>query len=118
MALAGTTETHRISPHQVDFSANPAKVKLVVESHRLFYHHLHNPSFATEIARIDPLPYRWIVVYERMLGRWPLRFLLAAGSGAGKTVLAGLYVLKMFLRRRIHRVLIFSPVGLVDHWCQ
>ena len=78
--------------------------------------HQFNPTFASEISRIDPLPHQRIAVYERMLPQEPLRFLLADDAGAGKTIMTGLYVREMLMRGRIRRVLIVPPAGLVGNW--
>jgi SNF2 family DNA or RNA helicase len=82
----------------------------------LRYGHLFNPSFATEISLIDPLPHQRIAVYEHMLKQTRLRFLLADDAGAGKTIMAGLYMREMLARRILHRVLIVPPAGLVGNW--
>jgi SNF2 family DNA or RNA helicase len=100
----------------IDFSADPEVVRLVVEAERLSYGHLFNPAFATEISLIDPLPHQRIAVYEHMLGQTRLRFLLADDAGAGKTIMAGLYIREMLTRRLINRVLIVPPAGLVGNW--
>lgn len=101
---------------QVDFCADPEIVRLVAEGERLTYGHLFNPAFATEISCIDPLPHQRIAVYGHMLSQTRLRFLLADDAGAGKTIMAGLYVREMLNRRLIHRVLIVPPAGLVGNW--
>jgi hypothetical protein len=80
------------SPKQLDFCSNPETVRLVAEGERLTYGHLFNPAFATEISCIDPLPHQRIAVYGHMLSQNRLRFLLADDAGAGKTIMAGLYV--------------------------
>lgn len=103
-------------PNTFDFSAEPETVRLVAEGERLTYGHLFNPSFATEISCIDPLPHQRIAVYGHMLSQSRLRFLLADDAGAGKTIMAGLYVREMLNRRLIHRVLIVPPAGLVGNW--
>jgi hypothetical protein len=41
---------------------------------------------------VDPLPHQITAVYESMLPRQPLRFLLADDPGAGKTIMAGLLI--------------------------
>ena len=97
----------------LDFAGDPAAVLLVAEAHRLAHGHQFNAAFASETARIDPLPHQRIAVYERMLPREPLRFLLADDAGAGKTIMTGLYLREMLFRRRIRRVLIVPPAGLV-----
>jgi superfamily II DNA or RNA helicase/DNA-binding XRE family transcriptional regulator len=100
----------------LDFAAKPEVVSAVAEAHRLTYGHLFNPSFATEISLIDPLPHQRIAVYEHMLAQSPLRFLLADDAGAGKTIMTGLYLREAFARRLIKRVLVVPPAGLVGNW--
>lgn len=100
----------------LDFSTPAEIVRLVAEGERLAYGHLFNPAFATETSRIDPLPHQRIAVYEHMLTEPRLRFLLADDAGAGKTIMAGLYIREMLTRRLIHRVLIVPPAGLVSNW--
>ena len=95
----------------IDFSADPEIVRVIAEGERLRYGHLFNPSFATEISLIDPLPHQRIAVYEHMLKQTRLRFLLADDAGAGKTIMAGLYIREMLVRRLFHRVLIVPPAG-------
>jgi len=103
-------------PRFLDFLANPEKVKTFVEGERLGYGHLFNPVFATETSLIDPLPHQRIAVYEHMLPQSRLRFLLADDAGAGKTIMTGMYVREMLVRRLIRRVLIVPPAGLVGNW--
>ena len=80
------------SPVPLDFAGDPAAVLLVAEAYRLAHGHQFNAAFASETARIDPLPHQRIAVYERMLPQEPLRFLLADDAGAGKTIMTGLCV--------------------------
>lgn len=100
----------------LDFSADPETIRIVVEAERLSYGHLFNPAFATEISLIDPLPHQRIAVYQHMLPQPRLRFLLADDAGAGKTIMAGLYIREMLARRLIRRVLVVSPAGLIGNW--
>lgn len=100
----------------LDFSSSPDVVLSVVEGCRLAFGHLFNPTFATETSSIDPLPHQRIAVYEHMLPQPRLRFLLADDAGAGKTIMAGLYIREMLTRRLISRVLIVPPAGLVGNW--
>ncbi|MFI9598201.1 helicase-related protein [Nonomuraea sp. NPDC052265] len=51
-----------------------------------------------------------------MLDRTPLRFLLADDPGAGKTIMAGLYIKELLLRDDVKRCLIVAPGGLVEQW--
>jgi superfamily II DNA or RNA helicase len=100
----------------VDFAGEPEAVRLVVEGKRLAYGHLFNPTFATEISRIDPLPHQYIAVYNHLLKQSRLRFLLADDAGAGKTIMTGLYIREILMRRLISRILIVPPAGLVGNW--
>ena len=100
----------------LDFAGSPEAVSAVAEALRLAHGHQFNPAFASETARIHPLPHQRIAVYERMLDQDPLRFLLADDAGAGKTIMTGLYVREMLMRGRIRRVLVVPPAGLVGNW--
>ena len=100
----------------LDFGAQSAAVAAVAEATRLAYGHLSNPAFASEISSIDPLPHQRIAVYEHMVGQSPLRFLLADDAGAGKTIMTGLYLREMLVRRLVTRVLVAPPAGLVGNW--
>lgn len=100
----------------LDFAASPAAIRAVVEGERLAAGHTTSPTFATEIARVEPLPHQRIAVYERMLPQPRLRFLLADDPGAGKTIMSGLYIREMLARRLIRRVLVAPPAGLVGNW--
>lgn len=103
----------------LDFSASPETVRAVAEAERLSYGYIFNPAFATEISRIDPLPHQRIAVYQHMLSQPRLRFLLADDAGAGKTIMAGLYIRdirEMLTRRLVRRVLVVPPAGLIGNW--
>jgi superfamily II DNA or RNA helicase/DNA-binding XRE family transcriptional regulator len=100
----------------LDFSTPPEIILTVTEAHRLAFGHQFNPAFATETSSIDPLPHQRVAVYEHMLPQPRLRFLLADDAGAGKTIMAGLYIREMLARRLVRRVLIVPPAGLVGNW--
>ncbi|MEO2036330.1 MAG: helicase-related protein, partial [Planctomycetaceae bacterium] len=123
--LAGETDARHESvtgtgesdiPPTLDFTTRPDVVTALVEGERLSFGHLANPTFATEIASIDPLPHQRIAVYDHMLKHARLRFLMADDAGAGKTIMTGLYVREMLSRRLLRRVLIVPPAGLVGNW--
>jgi len=95
----------------LNFGCRPDVVASVVEAERLGFGHLANPGFAAELSLIDPLPHQRIAVYDVMLKQPRLRFLLADDAGAGKTIMAGLYIREMLSRRLIRRVLVVSPAG-------
>ncbi|MBN1104016.1 MAG: DUF3883 domain-containing protein [Deltaproteobacteria bacterium] len=101
---------------QLDFEGDPDAVKLVVDAFRLRNGHIFNKAYGLELSRVVPLPHQRIAVYENLLPLSPLRFLLADDAGAGKTIMAGLYILEMLNRGRIKRVLICCPAGLVYNW--
>ena len=103
-------------PPVLDFTVESEVVRALVEGERLSFGHLSNPTFATEIASIDPLPHQRIAVYDYMLKQSRLRFLLADDAGAGKTIMTGLYIREMLSRRLLKRVLIVPPAGLVGNW--
>ena len=105
-----------LGPPRLDFAGDPAAVSAFAEALCLAHGHEFNPAFAIETARIDALPHQRIAVYERMLTQDPLRFLLADDAGAGKTIMTGLLVRELLSRRRIRRVLIVPPAGLVGNW--
>ena len=98
------------------FRADPHLVRLVAEAHRLRHAYLFNPIFSTETSLIDPLPHQFIAVYDHLLKYLPLRFLLADDAGAGKTIMTGLYIQEVLLRRQVERVLIVPPAGLIGNW--
>ena len=71
------------------FDGDGALFRLVSEAHRIRLAHLFDPVLAVHTSVVDPLPHQITAVYEAMLPRQPLRFLLADDPGAGKTIMAG-----------------------------
>ena len=69
-----------------------------------------------DVSDIQPLPHQIRAVYGELLPRTPLRFLLADDPGAGKTIMAGLYIKELILREDVKRCLIVAPGGLVEQW--
>ena len=66
------------------FDGDAALFRLVSEAHRTRLAYLFDPFLAVHTALIDPLPHQITAVYETMLPRQPLRFLLADGPGGGE----------------------------------
>ena len=62
------------------------------EANRIRLAHLFDPVLAVHTSLVEPLPHQITAVYEAMLPRQPLRFLLADDPGAGKTIMAGLLI--------------------------
>ena len=98
------------------FDADPAAFKLALEAYRISLAHLFDPLMAVHTSNVEPLPHQISAVYEAMLPRQPLRFVLADDPGAGKTVMAGLLIREMTLRADARRVLIVSPGSLSEQW--
>ncbi len=101
---------------QKTFSEDPNKFKLVIEAHRIQLAHLFDPMMAIHSADVEPLPHQITAVYEEMLPRQPLRFLLADDPGAGKTIMAGLLIRELLMRADSQRILVIAPGSLVDQW--
>jgi len=51
-----------------------------------------------------------------MLPRQPLRYVLADDPGAGKTIMAGLFIRELLMRADAQRVLIVAPGSLIEQW--
>ncbi len=98
------------------FDANADDFRLIAEVQRISLAGLFDPMLAVATSNVRPLPHQIRAVYEEMLDRRPLRFLLADDPGAGKTIMAGLYIKELLLRDDVQRCLIVVPGGLVDQW--
>jgi superfamily II DNA or RNA helicase len=98
------------------FDGNPAEYRLALEARRIKMAGLFDPMLAVNTSDVQPLPHQIRAVYGKMLARTPLRFLLADDPGAGKTIMAGLYIKELLLRGDVQRCLIVAPGGLVEQW--
>ena len=98
------------------FDAPGADFKLATEAYRINLAHLFDPMMAVHTSNVDPLPHQIIAVYESMLPRQPLRYVLADDPGAGKTIMAGLFIRELLMRADAKRILIVAPGGLVEQW--
>ncbi len=98
------------------FDGDAALFRLVSEAHRTRLAYLFDPFLAVHTALIDPLPHQITAVYETMLPRQPLRFLLADDPGAGKTIMTGLLIKELIARGDLQRCLIVCPGNLVEQW--
>lgn len=98
------------------FDGDGEDFKLAVEAKRIDLAFLFDPMMAVHTSNVDALPHQITAVYESMLPRQPLRFVLADDPGAGKTIMAGLYILELLMRADARRVLIVAPGSLVEQW--
>ncbi len=98
------------------FSANAEDFKLAAEAQRIGLAYLFDPYTAIRTSTIEPLPHQITAVYQEMLPKLPLRFVLADDPGAGKTVMAGLLIKEMLIRGDLKRCLIVCPGGLCEQW--
>jgi SNF2 family DNA or RNA helicase len=98
------------------FDAPGEDFKLAVEAYRINLAHLFDPMMAVHTSNVEPLPHQITAVYESMLPRQPLRYVLADDPGAGKTIMAGLLIRELLMRADARRVLIVSPGSLVEQW--
>ncbi len=98
------------------FEADGKRLRLVSEAKRICLAYLFDPYLAIHTSMIDPLPHQISAVYEKMLPRQPLRFLLADDPGAGKTIMAGLYIKELMIRGDLQRCLIVCPGNLTEQW--
>lgn len=98
------------------FDANATDFKMVAEAQRITLAGLFDPMLAVATSDVRPLPHQIRAVYGELLPRTPLRFLLADDPGAGKTIMAGLYIKELLLRDDVRQCLIVAPGGLVEQW--
>ncbi|TDL33760.1 helicase-related protein [Arthrobacter nitrophenolicus] len=98
------------------FDASAGDFKLVAEAQRISLAGLFDPMLAVATSDVQPLPHQIRAVYGELLPRTPLRFLLADDPGAGKTIMAGLYIKELILRDDVKQCLIVAPGGLVEQW--
>ncbi|MDW8200637.1 MAG: helicase-related protein, partial [Cyanobacteriota bacterium SKYGB_h_bin112] len=99
-----------------NFGGDGALLRLVSEAQRIRLAHLFDPLLAVHTSLVEPLPHQITAVYNEMLTRQPLRFLLADDPGAGKTIMAGLFIRELLIRGDLQRCLIVCPGSLVVQW--
>lgn len=98
------------------FDADGNQMKLASEAYRISLAHLFDPYLAVHTSSVEPLPHQISAVYQEMLPRVPLRYVLADDPGAGKTIMTGLYIKELMARGDLKRCLIVSPGSLVEQW--
>ena len=118
--LVNRDDEQRLSLDQVaplpPLDADANEFKLAAESQRINMAWLHDPLLAVNTSAVEPLPHQISAVYEHMLPRQPLRYLLADDPGAGKTIMAGLFIKELILRGDVERCLIIVPGNLAEQW--
>jgi len=98
------------------FDGDGETFRLVSEANRIRLAYLFDPRLAVHVSQIEPLPHQIAAVYEEMLHHQPLRYLLADDPGAGKTIMAGLFIKELMLRGDLERCLIVCPANLAEQW--
>ena len=98
------------------FDGDGEAFQLACEAKRIDLAFLFDPMMAVHSSNVDPLPHQITAVYEALLPRQPLRYVLADDPGAGKTIMAGLYIRELIMRADAHRILIVAPGSLVEQW--
>jgi superfamily II DNA or RNA helicase len=98
------------------FDGDGEAFRLAAEAKRIDLAFLFDPMMAVHTSNVDPLPHQITAVYESMLPRQPLRFVLADDPGAGKTIMAGLYIRELIMRGDAKRIVVVAPGSLVEQW--
>ena len=102
-------------PERLPFDADPALFRLGIEARQIQVSFEHDMA-ALAVSNIQPLPHQIEAVYDCFLREPRLRFLLADDPGAGKTIMAGLYMKELILRRAGDRILVVTPANLRPQW--
>lgn len=98
------------------FDADGNLMRLASEAYRINLAHIFDPYLAVHTSAIEPLPHQISAVYQEMLPRLPLRYILADDPGAGKTIMTGLFLKELIIRGDLKRCLIVSPGNLAEQW--
>lgn len=116
MTTLSQTDMETSEDGRFAFDGDGHSLRLACEALRLRFAYLFDRYLAVHSSRIEPLPHQLDAVYGDMLPRPSLRFLLADDPGAGKTVMAGLFVKELLLRGDLERCLIVVPGSLTEQW--
>ena len=98
------------------FDADSDLLRLASEAYRINLAYIFDPYLAVHTSSIEPLPHQISAVYQEMLSRLPLRYILADDPGAGKTIMTGLFLKELIIRGDLKRCLIVSPGSLAEQW--
>ncbi len=98
------------------FDGDGRMFRLVSEAKRIGMAYLFDPLLAVHTSLVEPLPHQITAVYQEMLPRQPLRYLLADDPGSGKTIMTGLLSKELQVRGDVHRCMIVCPGNLAEQW--
>jgi SNF2 family DNA or RNA helicase len=98
------------------FDADANLLRLTSEAYRINLAHIFDPYLAVHTSAIEPLPHQISAVYQEMLSRLPLRYILADDPGAGKTIMTGLFLKELLVRGDLKCCMIVSPGNLAEQW--
>ncbi len=98
------------------FDADANLLRLASEAYRINLAHIFDPYLAVHTSAIEPLPHQISAVYQEMLSRLPLRYILADDPGAGKTIMTGLFLKELIVRGDLKRCMIVTPGSLAEQW--
>lgn len=98
------------------FTADATQLRLAMEAYRSRNASTYDPLFSVSISKIHPLPHQIEAVYGHILSKPTIRFLIGDDPGAGKTIMAGLVIRELKMRKIIERILIVVPGHLKDKW--
>ena len=100
---------------ELRFDGDPVQFRLGIEARRIDIAFAYEMA-AVAVSNIQPLPHQLEAVYDCFLREPRLRYLLADDPGAGKTIMAGLYMKELILRRSGDRILVVTPANLRPQW--
>lgn len=117
-AMVSESELDHVQPmiSTSDMAGDPVKVFLAIEAARYRFVSMYDPLLAIHASRVDPLPHQIEAVYKYVLRMPRIRFLLAHDPGAGKTIMAGLIIKELKMRKTVRDILIVVPGHLKDQW--
>jgi superfamily II DNA or RNA helicase len=98
------------------FSADGNLFKVAAEARRIQLASLYDPFMAIHSSKVEPMPHQIEAVYECLLPKYDLRYVLADDPGAGKTIMSGLYIRELQIRGLLKHCLIVAPGSLVANW--
>ena len=99
-----------------NLEGNPEGLAMRLIAKEVRLSHEFDPFFGLSVSKIDPVPHQLEAVYDYMLKKPKINFLLADDPGAGKTIMAGLLLKELKYRGLVNRVLVVAPKYLSYQW--